>query len=83
MRCEEFERVATDVTKKCEAFLGKGGSRLWKTMVFRERPSPFLKSRPADAFRDILCNNLASEHRVSGRANPLFIGCYSCRMQIV
>ena len=48
--------------KKCEAFLWKGGSRLWKTLVFRERPSPFLKPRPTDAFRNITSLLSLSDH---------------------
>jgi len=40
-----------DVRKKCGALLGKGDCRLWTNMFVRERLSPFLKSRPADAFR--------------------------------
>jgi len=40
--------------KKCEALLGKGSCRLRTNMFVRERLLPFLKSRPMDAFRNIL-----------------------------
>ena len=40
--------------KKCETLLRKGGRRSRKTLVFQRRLAPFLKSRPTDAFRDIL-----------------------------
>jgi len=43
------------IRRKCEALLRKGICRLWTNVFVRERPVPFLKPRPADAFRIILC----------------------------
>ena len=42
------------------ALLRKGICRLWTNGFVRERPVPFLKPRPTDAFRDILCFLLPS-----------------------
>ena len=40
--------------KSAIALLRKGNSRLWTNVFVRERPLPFLKPRPTDAFRIIL-----------------------------
>jgi len=42
------------IRRKCGALLRKGICRLWTNGFVRERPVPFLKPRPTDAFRIIL-----------------------------
>ena len=41
--------------KKCKALFKKGSKGVSGKRVFRERSSPFLKSRPVDAFRLSSC----------------------------
>ena len=48
----------------------KGGGRLWKTSVFRERPSPFHKSARA-LFRNILLCNTLPRPQVPVRVLPV------------
>ena len=55
-RSEEVDREQQGyLEKSATALLRKGDSRSRTNVFVQRRPSPFLKPRPADAFRDIPC----------------------------
>ena len=69
------KNVKRMLRKKCEALLRKGECRLWTNTFVRERPSPFLKPRPTDAFRNILLSSFTPRPSSSGPGSLV----YDCR----